>query len=96
MLINVGEHHARNAEVLSALFGVKFPEGRSTKGVYMLVLCLPDNLKKDMECDFLLLIDVEGLCSDNKRNMLIHDNEMATVATGLSDILTEHLSTCGH
>ncbi|XP_044058021.1 interferon-induced very large GTPase 1 [Siniperca chuatsi] len=97
VLTNLGVHQARNAEVLSALFGVKFPEGRkrSTRGVYMVVLCLPDNLRKDMECDFLLLIDVEGLCSmslDNKRNTLIHDNEMATVATGLSDVLMQNIS----
>lgn len=90
VLTNLGVHHARNAEVLSALFGVKFPEGRSTKGVYMLVLCLPDDLKKHMECDFLFLINVEGLCSDG--SSLIHDNEMATVAAGLSDILLQNIS----
>ncbi|XP_042342048.1 interferon-induced very large GTPase 1 [Plectropomus leopardus] len=97
VLTNLGESHGRNAEVLSALFGVKFPKGRkrSTRGVYMVALRLPDNLRKDMECDFLLLIDVEGLSSmslDNKRNMLIHDNEMATVATGLSDVLMQNIS----
>ncbi|XP_070762538.1 interferon-induced very large GTPase 1 [Enoplosus armatus] len=97
VLTNLGVHHARNAEVLSALFGVKFPEGRkrTTRGVYMVALCLPDNLRKDIECDFLLLIDVEGLCStpqDNKRNTLINDNEMATVATGLSDVLMQNIS----
>lgn len=92
VLTNLGVHHARNAEVLSALFGVKFPDGRSTSGVYMLVLCLPDNLKKDMECDFLLLIDVAGLCSGKERNMLHHENEMATFATGLSDVLLQNIS----
>ncbi|XP_074498176.1 interferon-induced very large GTPase 1 [Sebastes fasciatus] len=97
VLTNLGAHHGRNAEVLSALFGVKFPEGRqrSTRGLYMVALCLPDNLRKDMECDFLLLIDVEGLCSmslDNNRNTLIKDNEMATVATGLSDVLMQNIA----
>uniref|UniRef100_A0A3Q1GYG9 GTPase, very large interferon inducible 1-like 2 n=1 Tax=Acanthochromis polyacanthus TaxID=80966 RepID=A0A3Q1GYG9_9TELE len=97
VLTNLGIHHARNAEVLSALFGVKFPEGRkrSTCGVYMVALCLPDNLRSEMECDFLLLIDVEGLCSvslDSKRNALTHNNEMATVAAGLSDVLLQNIS----
>ncbi|XP_039987099.1 interferon-induced very large GTPase 1 [Xiphias gladius] len=97
VLTSLGVHHARNAEVLSALFGVKFPveRKRSTKGVYMVALCLPDNLRKEMEYDFLFLIDVEGLCSisqDNKRNAQIHDNEMATVATGLSDVLMQNIS----
>ncbi|XP_070685346.1 interferon-induced very large GTPase 1 [Pempheris klunzingeri] len=97
VLTNLSLHDARNAEILSALFGVKFPEGRkrSTRGLYMVVLCLPDDLRKDMECEFLLLIDVEGLCSmslDNQSNMLIHDNEMATVATGLCDVLMQNMS----
>lgn len=97
VLTNLGVHHARNAEVLYALFGVKFPEGRkrSTKGVYMVALCLPDTLRADMGCDLLLLIDVEGLCSisqDNKINTQIHDNEIATVATGLSDVLMQNIS----
>ncbi|XP_047450842.1 interferon-induced very large GTPase 1 [Mugil cephalus] len=100
VLTNLGVHHSRNAEVLSTLFGVTFPEGRkrSTRGLYMIVLCLPDNLRKDMECDFLLLIDVEGLCSfpqDSESNTLLHDNEMATVAAGVSDILLQNISSHG-
>lgn len=100
VLTNIGGHHGMNAEVLSALFGVKFPEGkrRSTRGLYMVALCLPDNLRMEIECDFLLLIDVEGLCSmslDDKKKRLIHDNEMATVATGLSDVLMQNISSHG-
>ncbi|KAM4566835.1 interferon-induced very large GTPase 1 [Odontesthes bonariensis] len=97
VLTNLGVYHARNAEVLSALFGVKFPENkrRLCKGVYMVALCVPDDLRKDMECDFLFIIDVEGLCSvsvDNTKNILTHDNEMATFATGLSDVLLQNIS----
>ncbi|KAF3692771.1 Interferon-induced very large GTPase 1 [Channa argus] len=97
VLTNLGVYHARNAEVLSALFGVKFPEGRtrSTKGLYVIVLCLPENLKKEMECDFLLLMDVEGLClvpPENTTTTQLRDNEMATVATGLSDVLLQNIS----
>lgn len=97
VLTNLGAHNARNAEVLSAVFGVKFPEWKRTsaRGVYMVVLCLPENLKKDMECDILLLMEVRGLCSvppDSKANMLLSDNEMATFATGLSDVLLHNIS----
>ncbi|KAK2847240.1 hypothetical protein Q5P01_010239 [Channa striata] len=97
VLTNLGVYHARNAEVLSAIFGVKFPEGRkrSTKGLYVTVLCLPDNRKKEMECDFLLLMDVEGLClvsPENNKTTNLCDNEMATVATGLSDVLLQNIS----
>ncbi|XP_075997601.1 interferon-induced very large GTPase 1 [Genypterus blacodes] len=95
VMTNLGVHRARNSEVLSALFGVKFPEGRSTRGVYMLVLCLSRELRIDLACNFLLLIDVEGLCStqlDTKGTNLICANEMATVATGLSDVLIQNLA----
>ncbi|KAM9853055.1 interferon-induced very large GTPase 1 [Aulostomus maculatus] len=97
ILTSLGVHHASNAEVLSALFGANFPEGRerSTRGLYMIALNLPMVLREDMACDYLLLIDVEGLCSVpsyNKINAQIHDNEMATVATGLSDVLIQNIS----
>ncbi|XP_072248540.1 interferon-induced very large GTPase 1 [Leuresthes tenuis] len=97
VLTNLGAYHARNAEVFSALFGVKFSEskGRLCKGVYMVALCVPDDLKEEMECDFLFIIDVEGLCSvsvDNTKNVWTHDNEMATFATGLSDVLLQNIS----
>lgn len=97
VLTNLGVYHARNAQVLSALFGVKFPVGRngSTRGVYMNILCLPENLRKDMEFDILILIEVEGLCllsPENKINTHLHDNQMATVATGLSNVLLQNIS----
>ncbi|KAM6932918.1 interferon-induced very large GTPase 1 [Xenentodon cancila] len=97
VLTNLGMHNAKNAEVLSALFGVKFPDGRGTtnRGVYVAALQIPSYLRIDMECDLLLLVDVEGFCSDpvdSKENMLIHDNEMTTVAIGLSDVLMQNIS----
>lgn len=92
VLTNVGVHHAKNAEILSAIFGVKFPLGRSTKGVYMLVLRLPDNLRTDTGCDFLFLVDVEGLGAGRENDALLHDSEIATVAVGLSDILLHNIS----
>ncbi|TWW77217.1 hypothetical protein D4764_12G0006070 [Takifugu flavidus] len=48
VLTNLGAHHARNAAVLSALFAVTFPGGTSTKGIYMLILSVPNNLKEDI------------------------------------------------
>nr|XP_061828803.1 interferon-induced very large GTPase 1-like [Nerophis lumbriciformis]XP_061828805.1 interferon-induced very large GTPase 1-like [Nerophis lumbriciformis]XP_061828806.1 interferon-induced very large GTPase 1-like [Nerophis lumbriciformis] len=95
-LTSLGVHHARNAEILSALFSVKFPceFPRSTRGVYIVALRLSTELKNKLNCDCLLVIDVEGLCSnspDPENNSQIHDNEMATVATGLSDVLLQNI-----
>ncbi|XP_077396282.1 uncharacterized protein gvin1l2 [Festucalex cinctus] len=95
VLTCLGVHHARNAEILWALFGVKFPDGskRSTRGVYMVALQLPPKLKKKLNCDFLLLIDVEGLCSatDRQISTQVSDNEMATVGAGISEVLLQNL-----
>lgn len=90
VLTSLGVHHARNAEVLSALFAVTFPGERTTKGVYMLIFSVPDQLKGDLGCDFLLLIDVEGLSSDETKTKSNH--ELATVAVGLSDVLLLNIS----
>ncbi|XP_047246847.1 interferon-induced very large GTPase 1 [Girardinichthys multiradiatus] len=98
VLTILGDRHARNAEVLSGLFGVKLPEGwrRTNRGVYVVVLSLPDDLRKDLECDYLFLIDVEGLglVSGEIKTDLTRDNMMATVAIGLSDVLLQNISPC--
>ncbi|KAL0972890.1 hypothetical protein UPYG_G00196110 [Umbra pygmaea] len=100
VLTSLGIHSARNSEVLSALFGVHFPNGwrGCTRGVYMLALSLPDNLKKDMQCDFLLIVDVEGLCSSGlskQEDTLKHDIEMATMVAGLSDVILQNMAPDG-
>lgn len=97
VLTIIGNHHARNAEVLSGLFGVKLQKGwkRTSKGVYVVALNLPDNLRKDLECDVLLLIYVESLglnSGENKTDILVQDNIMATVAIGLSDVVLQNIS----
>ncbi|XP_062329145.1 interferon-induced very large GTPase 1 [Osmerus eperlanus] len=97
-LTSLGVQEPRNAEVFSAVFGVNFPqrpkELQCPRGVYLLGLRLPDNLRKDMECDLLLMMDVQGLCApgladDGER--LVHYNEMATFVTGLSDVILLNL-----
>nr|XP_049582947.1 interferon-induced very large GTPase 1 isoform X2 [Syngnathus scovelli]XP_049582948.1 interferon-induced very large GTPase 1 isoform X3 [Syngnathus scovelli] len=95
VLTSLGVHHARNAEILSALFGVTFPDGykSSAKGLYMVTLQVPPKFKKKLNCDFLLLMDVEGLCSSTDRQLStwVRDNEMATVAAGMSDVLIQNI-----
>ncbi|XP_015232758.1 PREDICTED: interferon-induced very large GTPase 1-like [Cyprinodon variegatus] len=97
VLTVLGNHYARNAEVLSGLFGVKLPEGwRGTnKGMYLVVLNLPDDLRKEFDFDVLFLTDVEGLgfvSREIKKDTLIQDNIMATVAVGLSDVVLQNIS----
>ncbi|KTF82067.1 hypothetical protein cypCar_00034449 [Cyprinus carpio] len=87
VLTILGFHNSKNAEILSALFGVNFPKWgrRHIKGAYMLLLSLPDNFRMEMDCEFLLLISTEGLNPQTERN-IVHDSELATFVSGLSDI----------
>ncbi|KAM8853945.1 interferon-induced very large GTPase 1 [Synchiropus picturatus] len=90
----LGPHHARNSKLLSALFGVSFPDGfrNSSRGVYMLAVPVPQSLRQQTECDFLLLVDVEGLCRSASSKTRLQDTEMATLAAGLSDVLLLNIS----
>lgn len=87
VLTVLGFHNSKNAEILSALFGANFPKcgRRHIKGAYMLLLSLPDNLRMEMDCEFLILIDTEGLNREAGAS-LGHDIELATFVSGLSDI----------
>ncbi|XP_051521034.1 interferon-induced very large GTPase 1 [Myxocyprinus asiaticus] len=96
VLTVLGFHNSKTAEILSALFGVNFPKWgrRHIKGAYMLLLSLPDNFRKEMDCEFLMFIGTEGLNSQYARQTegsLVHDSELATFVSGLSDITLVNL-----
>eukprot|EP00064_Thunnus_orientalis_P021227 superscaffoldBa00006313_g21384 len=73
------------------MFGVQFAvsSGRCTRGAFMLLIRVNEDVKKVLNCDFMVIIDTEGLKSpelaqlDNSHE---HDNELATLVVGLSDI----------
>uniref|UniRef100_A0A8C7XDY1 GTPase, very large interferon inducible 1-like 2 n=1 Tax=Oryzias sinensis TaxID=183150 RepID=A0A8C7XDY1_9TELE len=97
VLTNLGKHDANHQDYFSTLFGVKFPEERGTtkRGMYIAVLEVPIHFRQELGCDFLFLINIVGLCSssaDNKLNRLMYDNEMATIATAVSDVLMQNCS----
>ncbi|XP_048017411.1 interferon-induced very large GTPase 1 [Megalobrama amblycephala] len=96
VLTILGFHNSKNAEILSAMFSANFPKWgrRHIKGAYMLLLSLPDNLRMEMDCEFLMLIDTEGLNRQAGGN-LVHDIELATFVSGLSDITLVDLPTEG-
>ncbi|CAB1326992.1 unnamed protein product [Coregonus sp. 'balchen'] len=73
------------------MFGVQFAvsSGRCTRGAFMLLIKVNKELKEELKCDFIMIIDTEGLKSlelaqldDNHE----HDNELATLVIGLSDV----------
>ncbi|MGH0183064.1 UNVERIFIED_CONTAM: hypothetical protein FKN15_011067 [Acipenser sinensis] len=73
------------------MFGVQFAvsSGRCTRGAFMLLIRVKENLKEELNCDFILLIDTEGLKSPELAQLedsYEHDSELVTLVTELSDI----------
>ncbi|XP_041840347.1 up-regulator of cell proliferation-like [Melanotaenia boesemani] len=87
----LGVQSTGKSTLLNTMFGVQFAvsSGRCTRGAFMLLIKVNEDVKKDLSCDFMVIIDTEGLKSpelaqlDNSHE---HDNELATLVVGLSDI----------
>ncbi|KPP71802.1 interferon-induced very large GTPase 1-like [Scleropages formosus] len=90
VLTVLGLHSARNSSVLSALFGLTFTIAYTSKrSAYMMILCVPEILRKELDFDLLLLINTEKLkCPDvlQQKDRFKEDNELATLLIGLSDV----------
>lgn len=87
----LGVQSTGKSTLLNTMFGVQFPvsSGRCTRGAFMLFLRVGEDMRKDLRCDFILLIDTEGLKSPSLAQLdesCEHDNELATLVIGLSDI----------
>ncbi|KAE8278945.1 Interferon-induced very large GTPase 1 Very large-inducible GTPase-1 [Larimichthys crocea] len=87
----LGVQSTGKSTLLNTMFGVQFAvsSGRCTRGAFMLLIRINEDVKKVLNCDFIMIIDTEGLKSpelaqlDNSHE---HDNELATLVVGLSDI----------
>ncbi|XP_036002936.1 up-regulator of cell proliferation-like [Fundulus heteroclitus] len=87
----LGVQGTGKSTLLNTMFGVQFAvsSGRCTRGAFMLLIKVSEDIKKVLNCDFLVIIDTEGLKSpelaqlDNSHE---HDNELATLVVGLSDV----------
>ncbi|XP_060886992.1 up-regulator of cell proliferation isoform X2 [Labrus mixtus] len=87
----LGVQSTGKSTLLNTMFGVQFAvsSGRCTRGAFMLLIKVNENVKKELNCDFMLIIDTEGLKSPELAqldNSYEHDNELATLVVGLSDI----------
>uniref|UniRef100_A0A672GHR9 VLIG-type G domain-containing protein n=1 Tax=Salarias fasciatus TaxID=181472 RepID=A0A672GHR9_SALFA len=91
VLTVLGVQSSGKSTLLNTMFGVQFPvsSGRCTRGAYMLFLKVGQDLKSELNCDFIVLIDTEGLKSPDlarQDNSYEHDNQLATFVIGLSDV----------
>ncbi|XP_053489620.1 up-regulator of cell proliferation-like, partial [Ictalurus furcatus] len=87
----LGVQSTGKSTLLNTMFGVQFAvgSGRCTRGAFMIFLPVGNDLKEELCCDFVLLIDTEGLKSPalaQLEDSYEHDNELATFVIGLSDV----------
>ncbi|XP_029382837.1 up-regulator of cell proliferation [Echeneis naucrates] len=87
----LGVQSTGKSTLLNTMFGVQFAvsSGRCTRGAFMLLIRINDEMKEELNCDFMVIIDTEGLKSPELAqldNSYKHDNELATLVVGLSDL----------
>ncbi|KAK1890077.1 Interferon-induced very large GTPase 1 [Dissostichus eleginoides] len=87
----LGVQSTGKSTLLNTMFGVQFAvsSGRCTRGAFLLLIKINEDVRKDLNCDFMVIIDTEGLKSPELAQLdqsHEHDNELATLVVGLSDI----------
>ncbi|KAJ8008402.1 hypothetical protein DPEC_G00104440 [Dallia pectoralis] len=87
----LGVQSTGKSTLLNTMFGVQFAvsSGRCTRGAFMLLIKVKQEFKEVLKCDFLVIIDTEGLKSPELAQLddsYEHDNELATLVVGLSDV----------
>ncbi|XP_039465303.1 up-regulator of cell proliferation-like [Oreochromis aureus] len=88
----LGVQSTGKSTLLNTMFGVQFAvsSGRCTRGAFMLLIKINEDMKKVLNCDFMLIIDTEGLKSPEvaqlDNSLENNDIELATLVVGLSDV----------
>ncbi|XP_077129963.1 up-regulator of cell proliferation-like [Ranitomeya variabilis] len=87
----LGVQSTGKSTLLNTMFGLQFPvaSGRCTRGAFMTLIKVTENFKEELGCEFILVIDTEGLKAPelaSLENSYEHDNELATLVVGLSDV----------
>ncbi|KAM9391745.1 LOW QUALITY PROTEIN: interferon-induced very large GTPase 1-like [Pholidichthys leucotaenia] len=86
----LGVQSSGKSTMLNAMFGLQFAvsAGRCTKGAYMQLVQVSEEVKKDFKFDCFLVIDTEGLHALELagNTNLHHDNELATFVVGLGNM----------
>ncbi|KAM5151683.1 up-regulator of cell proliferation-like [Mantella aurantiaca] len=93
----LGVYSTGKSSLLYAMFGLHFQIARPqhTRGALMSLIKVEDSFKKEMDCDFLLVIDTEGLRAPklaSAKERYDHDNALATFIIGISDMVIVSLS----
>ncbi|KAM8724073.1 interferon-induced very large GTPase 1-like isoform 2-T2 [Acanthopagrus schlegelii] len=86
----LGVQSSGKSTMLNAMFGLQFAvsAGRCTKGAFMQLVRVSEEIKKDFQFDYILVVDTEGLraLELEGNTTLHHDNELATFVVGLGNM----------
>ncbi|CAM4679857.1 unnamed protein product [Lepidochelys kempii] len=91
VLTVLGGQSTGKSTLLNTMFGLQFAvsSGQRTRGAFMSVIKVAENFRQELGCDFILVIDTEGLKAPELAKLedsYQRDNELATLVIGLSDI----------
>ncbi|XP_075784738.1 interferon-induced very large GTPase 1-like [Pelodiscus sinensis] len=91
VLTVLGVQSTGKSTLLNTMFGLQFAvsSGRCTRGAFMTLIKVTEAVQELSGCDFILVIDTEGLKAPELtalEDSYQHDNELATLVIGLSDI----------
>lgn len=86
----LGVQSSGKSTLLNTMFGLQFAvsAGRCTRGAFMQLIEIADELRKDLDVDYILVIDTEGLRAMEltSKVTLNHDNELATFVIGVGNM----------
>ncbi|XP_063327044.1 interferon-induced very large GTPase 1-like [Pelmatolapia mariae] len=86
----LGLQSSGKSTMLNAMFGLQFAvsAGRCTKGAFMQLVKVSEEIKKDFQFDYFLVVDTEGLRALELAGnaTLHHDNALATFVVGLGSL----------
>ncbi|KAM3598114.1 uncharacterized protein V6R79_013648 [Siganus canaliculatus] len=86
----LGLQSSGKSTMLNAMFGLQFAvsAGRCTKGAFMQLVTVSEEMKEELKFDYVLVVDTEGLRALELEgtNTVHHDNELATFVIGLGNM----------
>ena len=95
----LGTQSTGKSTLLNTMFGANFPvsSGRCTRGIFMQLIPIAEDLRSQLGYDYLVLLDTEGLRAPEHINSSYkRDNELATFAVGLGDATVINMYGEGH
>ncbi|XP_065134322.1 interferon-induced very large GTPase 1-like [Paramisgurnus dabryanus] len=86
----LGLQSSGKSTMLNAMFGLQFAvsAGRCTRGAFMQLIRVSEEMKQQLKFDYILVVDTEGLqaLEFDGNSTRHHDNELATFVVGLGNL----------